>query len=241
MAIFGGRRATTGSTGSRGRLPGDMASWLAALGRYEWSPQTNPMPEQRVAEFYYMAQANRDGFLRELATISVPAGGWTALGGKYLVTDILPIETDTPDFNAIVAAAFKFLRANGVPPIRLSPNDSRLWQRVNIAGENWQDWRPPPPDTLVPLAPGGERKIAEIRRADGYVNSIIVRSDGPTAYVAMVEGAYSEEDPRISRFDWHTASSLHELYIRVAESSQVPTDWSSADLKPYFPLPPMTI
>lgn len=238
MALFGNRR---GISRSNGRLPGDMASWLATFGRFEWSPQTNPMPEHRVADFYFTAQADRDGFLRELASISVPAGGWTALGGKYLVTDILPVETDTPDFNAIVAAGFKFLRDNGVPSNRLSMKDSRLWQRVNVAGENWQDWRPVPSDTLVPLPPGAERKIAEIRRADGYVNSIIVRADSSTSYVAMIEGAYSEEDPRTSRNDWHTAPSLHELYIRVGESTQVPTDWSSEDLKPYFPLRPMTI
>jgi hypothetical protein len=199
------------------------------------------MPEQRVADFYFMVQEDRDGFLRELASISVPAGGWTALGGKYLATDVLPIETDTPDFNTIIAAGFKFLRDNGVPPNRLSANDRTLWQRINVAGENWQDWRPAPSDTLVPLAFGEERKIAETRRADGYVNSIIVRADGPTSYIAMIEGAYSEEDPRITRSDWHTAASLHELYIRVAESSQVPTDWASEDLKPYFPLRPMTI
>ena len=238
MAMFGGRR---GTSGSRGRLPGDMAAWLAVSGRFEWSPQTNPMPEVRVDGLYNMAQADRDGFLRELAAISVPAGGWTALGAKFLVTDILPIETDTPDFNAIVTAGFTFLRKNGVPPNRLSMNDHTLWRRVNTAGENWLTWRPTPPDTLVPLAPGTERKIAQIRRPDGYVNSIIVRSNGPASYVAMIEGAYSAEDPRITRSDWHSAPSLHELYIRVGESTQVPTDWSSDDLKPYFPLPPMTI
>ncbi|MDZ5447848.1 hypothetical protein U2F26_34995 [Micromonospora sp. 4G57] len=238
MALFGSRRRTASS---KRRFPSDMPAWLAALGRFEWSPQTNPAPEQRVAEFYFMAQADRDSFLRDLASISVPAGGWTALGGKYLVTDILPIETDTPEFNAIVAAGLKFLRDNGVPPNRLSPNDRTLWRRVNTTGENWLDWRPTPADTLVPLAMGEERKIAEIRRSDGYINSIIVRSDGPTSFVAMIEGPYSEEEPRITRNDWHIAPTLHELYIRVGESSQVPTDWASDDLKPYFPLPPMTI
>jgi hypothetical protein len=231
-----GRRPSTS-----GRFPSDMAEWLETLGRFEWAPQANPMPEVRVDKMYLLAQTDRDGFLRDLAALAVPMGGWTALGAKYLITDLLPIETDTSDFNAIALAAFEFLRGSGVPPNRLSVNDQNLWSRLNRSNEPWLAGSEPPADTLRPLSPGEERKVAEVLRADGHVNEILVRQDGTATFTAVIDGAYSETDTRSARTDWHSAASLHELYIRIGESQQVPPQWAALELEPYFPLPPMSI
>jgi hypothetical protein len=241
MSLFNRRERGESAALSSSRLPADMARQLELHARSVWDLRGGARSPLRVDTMYFLAEADRDGFLRELRAVVESGGGWTALGGKYLVTDILPIETDTADFNAIMLAGYQFLRQNGVPPMRLSPNDHTLWQRVNTRGEPWLVWREPPPDTLTPLRSGEVRKVAEIKRADGYANTILVRQDGPSAFRAVIEGAYSEEDPRLSCTDWHTAASLHDLYIRIAESSQTPTDWAAPDLQPYFPLPPMTI
>ncbi|HTJ70941.1 MAG TPA: hypothetical protein VL551_25590 [Actinospica sp.] len=241
MPLFNRRERGQSPARASSRLPADMARQLEVHARSLWDLRGGVRSTLRIDQMYFLAQEDRDGFLRELRAVVERAGGWAALGGKYLVTDILPIETDTEDFNAIVLAGYQFLRKNGAPPIRLSPNDHTLWQRVNTRGEPWLVWRDPPPDTLTPLRPDEIRKVAEIKRADGYTNTILVRQDGPSKFTAVIEGAYSEEDPRLSRNDWHTASSLHDLYIRIAESSQTPTDWAAPDLQPYFPLPPMTI
>jgi hypothetical protein len=245
MALFGGRDRRSGSRSaakpSRGRLPADMPQWLEALARFEWDPQNKPAPEVRVDKMYLLAQADREGFLAELAALTVPAGGWVALGGKYLATDVLPIETDTADFNAIVLAAYQFLRQNGVPPNRLSPNDHKLWSRVKTGDEPWLIWREPPPDTLTPLQPGELRQVAQTLRADGHINDILVRQDDPNKFTAVVEGAYSETDLGRTQTDWYTAPSQHDLYIRIGEGQQTPTHWAAPELEPYFPLPPMTI
>jgi hypothetical protein len=218
-----------------------MPQWLETVGRFEWEPQKRPPPEVRVDKMYMIAQADRDGFLRDLAAITVPTGGWVAVGGKCLVTDVLPIETDTSDFNAIVLAGYQFMRQNGVPLNRLSLNDHLLWSRVNRGDEPWLIWREPPPDTLTPLQAGELRKVAQTLRGDGYINDILVRQDGPNQFTAAIEGAYSETDPRRTQSDWHTAPSLHDLYIRIGEAQQTPTHWAAPELAPYFPLPPMTI
>jgi hypothetical protein len=238
MALFRAKRQQISPTapGAAGRFPSDMPAWLEAMARFEWAPQRNPMPEIRVDKMYFMAQSDRDGFLRDLAKLTTSAGGWVALGGKYLVTDILPIETDTPDFKVIVLAGLLFLRDSGVPLNRLSPNDRTLWQRLR-PDEAWLVWREPPPDVLTPLLPGEVRKVAEVLRADGHSNDILVRQDAPDKFVAAVEGAYNESDLRRMSNDWHSAASLHELYIRIGESSQTPPHWAAAELTPYFPLP----
>jgi hypothetical protein len=222
-------------------FPRDTLDWLAQVGRFEWDPQKYPMPEVRIDKMYNLAQADRARFLRELAALAVPAGGWAALGAKYVLLDVLPIDTDTPHFNAIAAAGYQFLRDHGVPPNRLSPNDRTLWQRVNTSSEPWLVWREPPPDRLVPLRPGELRKVSQVHRADGFVNDVLVRQDAVDKFTALIKGPYSETDTHLAQTEWHVAPTLHQLYIRVAESSQTPTDWASADLMPYFPLPPMAI
>jgi hypothetical protein len=218
-----------------------MLQLLDRHGRFCWDPQNNPMSGLSVADMYFLAQADLDGFLHGLAALTVPAGGWVALGGKYLVMDILPLETNTPDFNAIVLAGFQFLREHGVPPNRLSPNDKTLWERARPDHEPWLIWRDPPADKLTPLAPGEVRKVAEILRADGYVNELLVRQDGPEQFATVIRGAYSETDPRIVENEWFTAQTLHAAYLRIGEGNQIPPQWAHPELQPYFPLPPMTI
>jgi hypothetical protein len=225
---------------SPGMLPPDIVEWLEATARYNWDSQKNPMPDIRVDAFYFLAQKDRDGFLGALSSVSVPAGGWVALGGKDLVLDILPTDTDTPDFNAIVLAGLQFLRENGVPPIRLSPNDQKFWRRLS-GGEPWLQWREPPADTLTPLQPGEVRKVAELLRGDGHTNEILVRQDASEAFTSTIDGPYSETDSTRTRTDWYTAPSLHELYVRIGEGQQTPPHWYAPELAPYFPLPAMRI
>jgi hypothetical protein len=222
-------------------LPPDLDRQLETYARFTWKPQGSPLPPLRIDQMYNLAQADRDGFLRELRSVVDRSGGWVALGGKYLVLDILPIDTDTADFNAIVLAGYQFLRHNGVPPVHLSPNDHELWKRVNVRDEPWLVWRDPPAEPPPPLQGDEERKVAEIVRADGHTNKILVRQDGPDAYTAIIEGVWSEEDSRITRSTWYTCSTLHDLYVRIGEGHQTPTDWAAPELQRYFPLPPMRI
>jgi hypothetical protein len=218
-----------------------MPQWLESVGRFHWDPHRNPPPEVRVDTMYLMAQADPDGFLRDLAALAVPAGGWVALGAKALVMDILPIETNTPDFNALVLAGFQFLRQNGVPPNRLSMNDRTLWERVRPGNEPWLIWRSAPEGPPTPLQPGEQRKVAQVLRADGYINEIIIRQDAPDKFVAMVLGPKENGEPDPTPFDWHTQPSLQELYVRIGESQQTAPYWATPELVPYFPLPAPSI
>jgi hypothetical protein len=244
VPLFGGRRGEqrvrAGRGMSHGMFPSDMAQWLEAYGRFEWDPQRSPMYELRLGDFYAMAQADPDAFLRELAALTVPAGSWVALGGKYLVLDLMPNETDTPDFNAIVLAGFQFLRQSSVPPNRLSERDHELWSRVKTGDEPWLVWSEPPKVLPTPLRPGEVRKVAQILRADGLINDILVRQETDKV-TAVIEGAYSETATRRTQTEWHSAPSLRELYIRIGDTLQIPPHWMIPELEPYIPLPPMTI
>lgn len=232
MPLFG-RRART-------RLPADALRQLEQLGRSSLDPQTYQAPWQFVAAMYPLSQADRDGFLADLASVAAPAGGWPAYGALKLLWEMFGTDLDQPDFNAIAIAALQFLRSHGLPPNRMSQFDLRIWHRLQGEDTPWLVGRPPPPDRLTPLRPGEIRKVAQVFAGE-HSNVIYVRQDAPDRYVAVIDGEWSEEEPRRVQNDWHSAKSLHQLYTRIAEAFQVPCFWADPQLESYFPLPPPTI
>jgi hypothetical protein len=139
MPIFG-RRAR------HERLPADILTQLERFGRFSFDPRQNPPPGLLEADMYRIAEADRDGFLADLSSVTRPAGGWPAYGGMKLVMSILGGDLDHPDYNAIVLAGLQFLRSRGVPASRLSPNELRLWRRMHGEDEPWLIGRAAPPE-----------------------------------------------------------------------------------------------
>ena len=67
MSLFGRR--------PRRRLPADILAQLEQLGRAAYDPSSTEAPWQLTVAMYQLAQEDRDGFLGELAMVSLPAGG----------------------------------------------------------------------------------------------------------------------------------------------------------------------
>lgn len=240
MAIFKRNRQEPGGGRPQGRLPNDILAQLEQLGRAAYDPSSAESPWQLTVAMYNLAQGDRDGFLRDLATVAIPAGGWPAYGAMKLVMDILDPKLDQPDFNAIVLAGLEFLRSHGVPTSRLSPNEMDLWQRLRPGNAPWLVGRPVPPDRLTPLQPGEVRRVAQVVPGP-HSNMVLVKQAAPGSFVAVIDGEWSEEDPRRVQNDWWTARSLHELYVRIGEAFQTPCYWADRELLPYFPLPPSNL
>lgn len=232
MPLFG-RRART-------RLPADALSQLELLGRSSFDPQACESPWQFVAAMYPLSQDDRNGFLADLAAVTVPSGGWPAYGALKLLWEMFGTDMDQPDFNAIAMAGLQFLRSHGVPPNRVSQFDLGIWHRLQGEDTPWLVGRPAPPDRLTPLRPGEIRKVAQVVAGE-HSNFIYVRRDAPDRYAAVIDGEWSEEDPRRVQNDWYAAESLHQLYIRIGEAFQVPCYWADPQLELYFPLPAPTI
>lgn len=232
LSLFGRR--------PRRRLPADILAQLEQLGRAAYDPSSAEAPWQLTVAMYQLAQEDRDGFLGELATVSLPAGGWPVYGAMKLVMDILEPKPDQPDFNAIVLAGLEFLRSHGVPTSRLSPNEMDQWRRLRVDDAPWLMGRPVPPDRLTPLRPGEVRRVAQVFPGSSS-NVIYVKQAAPESYVAVIDGEWSAEDPRRVQNDWYQARSLHELYVRIGEGFQTPCYWANRELEPYFPLPAPTL
>lgn len=234
MALFGRRSRT-------GRLPADMLTQLEQHGRFSYGPQQNSPPAPTIeADMYFLAQNDRDGFLADLAALVVPTGGWSAYGGMKLVMSVIGSDLDQPDYNAIVLTGLQFLRLHGVPTSRVSPNEMRLWHRMQGEDTPWLVGRPAPPDRLTPLRAGEMRRVAQVAPGP-HANVIYVQEKSPGSYVAVIDGEWSEDDPRRVQNDWYQAKSLHDLYLRIGGAFQTPSYWADPELEPYFPLPPSTL
>jgi hypothetical protein len=221
-------------------LPTDTPAQLALLGRHHYNREDGEAPWQFVAAMYQLAQQSRERFLGELAALVVPAGGWSAYGALRLLWEVFSADLDQPDFDRIALAGLQFLRSHGVPASRLSPYELRIWHRLQGDGTPWLAGKPPPPDRITPLRPGESRKVAQVFPGPS-ANLILVRQDAPDRYVALIDGEWSEEDPRRVQNEWHSARTMHELYIRLGDAFQVPCYWADPELELYFPLPPPTI
>lgn len=233
MALFGRRPRP-------GRLPVDTLAKMEQFGRYSFDWQKYPMQESPEAEMYMIAQGDQDGFLAELAALVVPTGGWSAYGGMKLVMSILGADVVQPDYDAIVLAGLHFIRSHGVPKSRLSINEMNQWRRLQGEDTPWLLGRPVPPDRLTPLQPGEMRRVAQMFPGPRS-NVIYVQQAAPDRYVALIDGEWSEEDPRRVQNEWYVAPSLHQLYERLGDAFQTPSYWVDSELEPYIPLPPPTI
>jgi hypothetical protein len=157
-----------------------------------------------------------------------------------LIMDILDPKLDQPDFNAIALAGLEFLRSHGVPTSRLSLNEMDLWHRLRGDDAPWLVGRPLPSDRLTPLQPGEVRRVAQVFPGPRS-NVIYVKQAAPDRYVAVIDGEWSEEDPRRVQNEWYGARTLHELYVLIGRGFQTPCYWADQELEPYFPLPSPTL
>lgn len=239
MGLFNRRESASSSSS---RLPTSFCEELEEFAKWRWDVSATGTYSLDLGQMYAMAQGDRDGFLTDLRAIALEYGGWVALGAKYLMLEVLPVETDNSDFDAIALAAFNFLRDSGVPPNHLSPNDVTLWTRLG-KGEPWLYSSPIPDsgDELSDVDQDESRLVARIARVDGYQNQLFVRRNESLKYVAVIEGPNSLEDPTLSTFEWFTCDHLHDLYLRVGDALQVPPLWALPELLSYIPLPPMKI
>ena len=222
------------------RLPTNILDQLEQLGRSSYDPQNYESPWQLTVDMYQLSQADRDGFVADLAAVALPVGGWPVYGAMKLVLDIIDPQLDQPDFNAIVLAGLQFLRSHGVPGNRLSLNEMRLWHRSQGEDTPWLVGRPVPPDRLTPLQPGEMRRVAQVAPGP-HSNILYVRQAASDRYVAIIDGEWSDEEPRRAQNDWYEDGSLHGLYARIGHAFQTPCYWADPELEPYFPLPPPTI
>jgi hypothetical protein len=222
------------------RIP--TAGELEAFGRYslmplEASPDVVRQASAVEVDYYQHAIADPTKFVRELRQMAETYREWVALGASRLVVSLLGADHRTPDSDAIMGCGVDCLRARGIPKAFVTGYESSWWFE-NGAGQPWLVGRPAPQGmgtAIAPLRPGEVRRIAHMGPKGNNNNILVTASE--VGFAALIEGPYSEEDPRVARQEWYSAPTLHELYIRVGDALATPPPWCAAEFEPYIPLP----
>ncbi len=233
-------------------LPSDIVSMMERFGRDEFNPQANAFAAEEIGQLmgnlYSFASTDPDNFLVALAEAVLPVGGWAVYGASRTIWELLSPSASSPirqhpSYNAIMNAAIEFLRANGVPPMRIRGYEWDYWLDSGGTIDTWVPRLPIPSQEEAPittLQPGESRKVAQLTSALDS-NIILVRRNSDGQHCAFIDARRSDEDPRRAQFDWKFAGSLNELYIQIGLALQTPPYWYDRELGPYFPLPPPRI
>ncbi|RNL97712.1 hypothetical protein EFE23_18020 [Micromonospora solifontis] len=186
-----------------------------------------------------LSQSDPAGLAAALAREVTPLGGWPAYGASRAIAELLGLAFEGEAATAVLDGAIRFLRQNGIPPLRVRPYEWSRWVDTGGTVEAWLPTIPPPPPErsgLRELAPGEVRHVATMT-ADRDANTIYVQHDGAGGYVAVIDARFSDEDPTRSRGAWKRADSLYGIFLAVGLALQAPPHWVSAELAPYIPLP----
>lgn len=228
-------------------LPGNIVSRLERFGQYEFNSQAYVFDGaemgELVGEIYAFASSDPERFLVTLAQAAVPAGGWAVYGASCMLWECFSSDAGVlaqhPTYKAVRDGAINFLRANGVPPMRVKGYEWNYWIDNGGTADTWIQRRPIPSPAEAPiskLSHGETRRVTQLT-SERDSNAILVRQNSDGRYCAMVDAKWSDEDPHRVQNEWKFAESLHELYIQIGLAMQVPTYWYDRELEPYFPLP----
>lgn len=228
-------------------LPSNIVPMMEQFGRFEFDPRPGSVDagdvwRTLVAPLMPFAQGDSAAFLRALADAVVPVGGWAAYGAECLVKELLSGDLDDPSYASIMTVALHFLRACGVPGIRLNGYERSFWERTTGRTEPWLSARPEPTAEAAPvteLSVGELRRIAQIE-AGADSNAIFARRR-QRRYEAIIDRAGSDPDAARFKQSWKTAGSLRDLYLDVGRALEVPPYWHDRELGPYFPYAKPTI
>jgi len=221
-------------------LPQGTQQRVADFGKSSFYPDSGNPDYMLEPDMYTIASANQDGFLRAMADMA-SEGGWVALGAERLVVSVVGANLAHPAYAEIMEAALGFLRQNGVANNRLTGYEWEFWGR-NHPGKSWQVGRPLPHRddwSGTPLTDGEMRRVAQMTADPGSNLVVIEQRNG--VFVAVIDAARNEEDPRRVRNDWYQAESLYDLFVLLGNALQIPPYWVHEELAPLIPLAPPRI
>ena len=232
-------------------LPRDIVPMMERFGRHEIDPLRSTDDGGAVFQatqqpLFPFAQANAAGFVRALADVCVPVGGWAIYGADRtvvnLVTDDTVADLSRPpaagsDWARILDGSIAFLRANFVPPMRVVGYQWAHFVEQGGTSNTWLTLNPPPSREtarITPLGPGEIRSLIKMG-PEPDANVVMIRLEGKE-FVAEVDARWSDEDPTRSRSELARAETQFDLYLDLGYRIQI---WDTADpeMVPFFPAP----
>jgi len=215
---------------------------IERFGRHMYDPDESPWPSvwaDLVGPMYYAYRADQDIFLMTLAVVAEQYGGWVSYGAERLMIEVAGGDLEHPAYGRIMNASLGFLRACGVPPMKVTGYEWQGWLASGGTSETWVPRRPTPPRAQAPISDisiGETRRLAQLA-VGSCSNVFLVHRASEGHYRWIIDAPQSDDDPRRTQQVHVVAESLHDLYVRIGLWLQVPPYWHDQELEPYIPLP----
>lgn len=223
-------------------LAGSITSRLITYdGRLLYEPRS-PLPPftEFLAPTLEAARIDPERTIAEIAEAARAQGGWALYGGHRLLEDAVGLDCQHPEYLALLDAALAFLQASGCSGMCLNGHERDRWVAVHGSMASFWDMEAvatPAPGQEPPVAPledGELRRIAQLEdRADS--NVILMQRDPEGGFTALIDAAWSDDDPRRCQNEWQRADDVHSLLRLVGESLAGLPYWTSDELRPYIP------
>lgn len=195
---------------------------------------------QLLVDTYPYAAEDPARFCADLRRLAEPPGGWASYGATHLIHEMLGgSEVHNSDYDALMQVSMAFLRSRWIPRMYVNGREEAWWSVHREPNEDWLVGRPAPSREsaiITPLAPDEVRRVAHMGPSANS-NDILVKATDDNRFESLIEGPYSEEDPRLSRYSWHSADTLYDLYLRVSEALGSLPPWCDPELEEFIPLP----
>jgi hypothetical protein len=224
------------------RLPQDVVTVMEGFGRYTFHPMHACHAgvdawESYLAPLWRFARDDPDGFCAALATRVLPRGGWAVYGSAHAVVELTDRSGDNAHHRALMDASLQFLRSNGVPMTQLTGYEKAHWNQRAGAFESWLAPRVPPQPEAAPITPLLSREVRRVVQLEDRddANLFLVERGPDGRHTALIDARWSDEDPRRVRSAWTSEDTLHQLYVEIGWSLQVPPHWQDPELAPYIP------
>lgn len=135
IGLFGKTRRAAPTGGLR--LPADFGRTLEQYGRFTFDPAGSGIDPGQIGdgafeyELWVLAQPDADAFIRAVAAVAIPAGGWAVYGGAKAVWNSVGTDVEHPDYLAMLDASIEFiLRTQGRGTIDLAPYEIARWKQT---------------------------------------------------------------------------------------------------------------
>jgi hypothetical protein len=228
------------------RWPMDTVDRMIRFGKFEAghgqiADDSSTIWTETQEPYFPLARDNPAEFTKLLGDAVLPIGGWACFGAARTAVNLLtPENRNGPSYDSILSASLEFLRASGVPPMKLTGIE---WSHWLAQGGDVDSWIPrilPPPSStpLTPFSVGEVRRVAQLGNAPDS-NQLLVTLKDDGRYQALIDARWSDEDPTRSQSEWggYWSESIYDLYLKIALNLQAPPFWYNAELLPFFPLP----
>jgi|SRR5664279_67506 len=220
-------------------LPSNIVSIMERSGRHKIAPHSSGEPDpldpgwEPIIPYDVEQRARKEpeAYVRALAEVIVPVGGWAVYGAAELALDVMNHDLDNPSYRSLFVGGLEVRRKAEVPWVMLNSFD-QVYRREAHPDEPWLPERHPPSRAnakITPLEVYAERRVAQVSPRDDSKMMFIARPEADR-YVMVLETP--KDDGGRLRGEMYAGSTQYDVYATVGERV-IAHFWNDPEFAPF--------